>query len=66
MFKFPETGLYIKCSKEEKKKAGDPGKEAQATDPLPEKSIKIMRAAPGQNGHEVPEIEAPVQASGQP
>lgn len=53
MFKFPENGLYIKCSKEEKKKAGDPGKGAQATGALPEKSIKIMQSAPGRYGREV-------------
>lgn len=40
MFERAEKGLYIKCSKEEKKKAGDPGKGAQATGALPEKSIK--------------------------
>ena len=55
MFERAEKGLYIKCSKEEKKKAGDPGKGAQATGALPEKSIKIMQSAPGRYGREVPE-----------
>ena len=67
MFERAEKGLYIKCSKEEKKKAGDPGKGAQATGALPEKSIKkYTGGSRADTGAKFLKTERPVQASGRP